>query len=91
MKYDDEVIVDIVCPFCGNTHSVRVSERQYYAWEGGELIQKAMSSLSATEREQLISHICPRCQANIFGEDEEEEEDVDACMRESLEFTGQWW
>ena len=54
-----------------------------------------MPTLSATEREQLISDICPACQANLFGEDLEEDEDegddISACMRESLEFTGQWW
>lgn len=25
------------------------------------------------------------------AEDEEEEEDINACERESLEYTGQWW
>lgn len=85
-----KVDINMVCPFCGNHHSVTVDDMQYTSWQKGTLIQKAMPTLSTTEREQLISRICPKCQANIFGEDEEEE-DVDACMRESLEFTGQWW
>ena len=92
--------IGIVCPFCGKEHFVVVDEEEFMAWESGELIQKAMPTLSATEREQLISHICPKCQEKIFGDEEEidisdfeeeEEEDILSIMRESLEFTGQWW
>jgi len=43
----------------------------------GELAQNAFPYLSATEREQLISHICPKCQDSIFGSDEDEFEDED--------------
>lgn len=95
MRFEDSVMITIVCPFCGKEHSVEVSERAFYEWQSGALIQSVMPTLSATEREQLISHICPACQANLFGEDPEEDEDegddISACMRESLEFTGQWW
>lgn len=62
--------VGMVCPLCGKAHFVVVNEKEYKAWENGELIQKAMPSLSATEREQLISHICPKCQISVFGEEE---------------------
>ena len=94
MRFVDSVIVTIVCPICGNEHTVEVSEHALYQWQNGACIQNAMPTLSATEREQLISHICPSCQASIFGEDDTEDDegdDIDACMRESLEFTGQWW
>lgn len=105
MRFEDSVMITIVCPFCGKEHSVEVSERAFYEWQSGALIQSVMPTLSATEREQLVSHICPACQANLFGEDPEEEEEIDisdfededegddisACMCESLEFTGQWW
>ena len=60
--------VSIICPFCGEHHAVEVNLAQYEAWQNGELIQRAMPNLSATEREQLISHICPNCQAEVFGE-----------------------
>lgn len=82
--------IGIVCPFCGEEHFVVVDEKEFMAWESGELIQKAMPTLSETEREQLISHICPKCQEKFFGV-EEDEEDIAACLQESLEFTGQWW
>ncbi len=52
--------------------------------------------LSANEREILISVTCSKCWDSMFslgrfslGEDEEE--DADACEKESLEYTGQWW
>ena len=94
MKFiEDKIIIEIKCPICGKIHSVEVNEHAYREWCRGALIQNAMPTLSATEREQLISCICPKCQADIFGTDEEEDEgdDISACMRESLEFTGQWW
>lgn len=62
------VDVEIKCPFCGAEHSVEVKMAEFEAWQNGELIQRAMPNLSATEREQLISHICPKCQAEVFGE-----------------------
>lgn len=63
-----EIIVTFVCPFCGKEHSVQVMESDYLAWQDGKLAQHAFPYLSDTEREQMISHICPACQASIFGE-----------------------
>ena len=91
--------LSIVCPICGNEHFVTVGEEGFEKWQNGELAQNAFPYLSATQREQLISELCPKCQADIFGEDPEEvdeeveefDDEVSACMRESLEFTGQWW
>ena len=60
--------IEMECPFCGAEHSVEVDLAGFEAWQNGELIQKAMPNLSGTEREQLISQICPNCQAKIFGE-----------------------
>ena len=60
--------VEITCPFCGNDHAVEVDLAQFEAWQDGELIQKAMPDLTLTEREQLISGLCPKCQAEMFGE-----------------------
>lgn len=60
-------VVAIDCPFCHNEHCVEVNENAYYRWQAGELIQNAMPDLSPTEREQLISGLCPECQEIIFG------------------------
>ena len=59
--------VEITCPFCGVNHAVEVNLAQYETWRNGEVIQKAMPDLTPTEREQLISHVCPECQDDIFG------------------------
>ena len=59
--------VEISCPICGSLHWVDVNEADYVAWQNGELAQNAFPYLSATEREQLISHLCPFCQEDIFG------------------------
>lgn len=58
----------ITCPFCGKDHSVSVNVADYIRWTNGELVQNAFPYLSPTEREQIISAICPTCQRDIFGE-----------------------
>ena len=60
--------VSIICPFCHEDHAVEVNLAQYEAWQNGKLIQNAMPDLTPTEREQLISGLCPKCQAEMFGE-----------------------
>ena len=63
-----KINVEIICPFCCAEHSVEVDLAQFEAWQNGELIQRAMPDLTPTEREQLISRMCPKCQAEVFGE-----------------------
>ena len=63
--------VATICPFCGADHAVEVNLTQFEAWQNGELIQKAMPNLTLTEREQLISGLCPKCQAEMFSEGED--------------------
>ena len=62
------IYVAITCPFCGEDHAVEVNLAQYEAWQNGEPIQNTMPNLTPTEREQLISGLCPKCQAEMFGE-----------------------
>lgn len=63
----ERINLGMVCPFCGQIHEVRVLEASYVMYRAGELAQNAFPYLSATEREQIISHICPDCQKDIFG------------------------
>ena len=70
------MIIEITCPFCGANHEVGVDFLEYANRLGGELIQNAMPSLTPTEREQLISHICPKCQEEVFGVEEEPDYEV---------------
>lgn len=61
------VRVVVTCPFCGAEHSVTVWEADFEAWQNGALAQNAFPYLSAEEREQLISQLCPECQERVFG------------------------
>lgn len=61
------ISLEMVCPFCGQVHSVDVFETSYVMYMAGELAQNAFPYLSKAEREQIISHICPDCQEDIFG------------------------
>ena len=64
--------IDILttCPFCGKDNEVTVPFAEFNAYENGEVAQRAFKSLNATQRELIISGICPDCQKRIFyGED----------------------
>lgn len=60
-------LLGMVCPFCGAEHFVFVPVEELAEYEMGAMAQVAFKSLSATEREQIISHICPECQEKVFG------------------------
>ena len=67
------IAISIQCPFCGKEYTVEVELKDYWAWQMGELAQDAFPYLSVTERESLISQMCPECQDKIFGKVEGEE------------------
>jgi predicted RNA-binding Zn-ribbon protein involved in translation (DUF1610 family) len=67
LKMLEMISLEMVCPFCGQVHSVEVSETSYVMYKAGELAQNAFPYLSKVEREQIISHLCPDCQEVIFG------------------------
>lgn len=62
----NEVCVEVDCPFCNRETFVIASEVGFDSWQNGTLIQKALPNLNPTERETLISGLCPLCQATIF-------------------------
>ena len=64
----DVLEVEIVCPFCGAIHSIVVNEDDFNYFQNDVLVQDAFPYLTATEREELISGMCPDCQRKIFGE-----------------------
>lgn len=61
------ITLEMICPMCESLHFVETTDEQYMAYENGELAQVAFTTLTPTEREQIISHICPACQEKIFG------------------------
>ena len=62
-----DIRLEMTCPICRADHYVDCREEQYNAYCNGELARVAFDDLSATEREQIISHVCPNCQEKIFG------------------------
>ena len=64
-----EVCVITCCPFCGRGNEVEVNEMDYFDWDDGMLAQDAFPYLSASEREMLISGICPTCWEKMFGKE----------------------
>lgn len=68
---DEKIIYVRKCWECGMIHAEVVSAQQFVSWVRGELIQNAMPNESATTREFLISGICPECQNQYFGAEDE--------------------
>lgn len=56
------------CPFCGKVTILPLEDLAVAKFENGALVQDAFPELSATEREVILSGICPECQEKIFGE-----------------------
>ena len=61
----------ITCPICGATPEVSVDYEDFIRYQDGAPVQVAFPYLNATEREAIISGLCPKCQISVFGEEEE--------------------
>ncbi len=59
--------ITVYCPMCKNESQIFVSTTGYNQWTNGTLIQHALPSISLTNRETLISGLCGKCQALVFG------------------------
>ena len=68
-----EVCVVTRCPFCGRSNEIEVNEMDYLDQDDGIRAQIAFPYLSDSEREMLISGICPKCWNKTFGKTENEE------------------
>jgi len=69
--------VNRICRMCGAHNSVNnVVPKDYLEWQRGKHAQAAFPYLSGTEREQIISGLCPDCQEKLFGFYEEEDDDA---------------
>lgn len=81
------------CPFCGKKTEIQIEEAQYFNWLSGAMVQDAFPALSATDREVLLTGMCPKCQESIFGSGDEEDDDWEdaddfdsSCMNEEIGF-----
>lgn len=58
------------CPHCGMSGEIEAAADEYLAWVTGTLIQRAFPTMSADEREMLMTGIHPKCWDEIFGGDD---------------------
>jgi ribosomal protein L37AE/L43A len=66
LKMETNIILEMQCPFCGKRHTVMVDELAYHAYLDGMKAQNAFPNLTAAQREQIISHLCPKCIEQMF-------------------------
>ena len=69
------MITIVKCWKCESSHELDVPTEGWAAWQSGELIQEALSGVSASDRELLISGTCGECFDEMFG-DVQEDEDI---------------
>lgn len=63
-----DMTLEIMCPMCGQLHYVELNENDYLDWIfDDKLAQEAFPYLTPTEREQIITRICPECQDRLYG------------------------
>lgn len=62
-----DYMVQVQCPICMEQAHVVVPLLGYLRWHEGELIQNALPSLNADDRERLITGICPSCWDRELG------------------------
>jgi hypothetical protein len=55
----------IRCPSCAKIVELMVPTKEFYEWQKGEFIQKAMASVSVEDRETIISGLCSNCQDDL--------------------------
>jgi hypothetical protein len=64
------VNVNVKCPLCKKEYTVKnVPVKGFMEWkEGGKHIQDALPTLSADDREALITGVCKTCWDNMFAD-----------------------
>lgn len=65
------MLITRTSPFSGkkNSREIDVTQAQLAEWEAGTLIQNAMPSLSADDREFIMTGITPEEWDKTFGDD----------------------
>ena len=71
----ESCILRSTCPCCGTLNHTHALQAEWDVYMAGALAQDAFRSLSATDRETVISGLCADCQATFFAEDDEEVDD----------------
>lgn len=61
------------CPFCGKDSRVQVPGPGLWAWEHGAFAQVAFPTLTAEQREQVITGTHPECWNKYLGDEDEQD------------------
>lgn len=69
------VTVASTCGVTGKPYSVTVRASGFDAWQAGDFIQRAMPDVSEGDREFLISGTSPEGWKELFGEEDDIEND----------------
>lgn len=72
-----KIKINKMCPFCRGLTTIIVEQEAYNNYINGALVQDAFPHMDLTDRETLISGMCPDCQADFFCEEDEEVDDDD--------------
>ena len=63
---DVKIKLPVKCSFCSKTVVLEVTEQQLDAYNKGAYVQTAFPTMSADDREMLISGMCPACWKKTF-------------------------
>ena len=66
---DSTVTIAQRCPFCGQWGEIDVPAKGFKTYQMGATVQRAFPEAPAEVREFIITGMCPKCQASVFGED----------------------
>lgn len=67
-----KIRINKMYPFCRGLTTITVEQKAYDNYLNGALVQNAFPTMSATDRETIISGMCPDCQAEFFNEEDED-------------------
>ena len=67
-----KIKIHYICLSCTSIHHVIVSAQEYHNLSLDLDIQDACPTLTPTEREQIISGLCPKCQDPEFDSDQDQ-------------------
>ena len=67
--------IDGMCPITHKPWTLAVPVEGYERWQAGEKIQHALPTLTADQREMLITGITQEGWEQLFGSEDEDEED----------------
>ena len=60
--------IGVHCPQCGRITELPITEERLLSWDGKERIQNYFTELTPSQRELILTGICPKCWDEMFKE-----------------------